>query len=77
MKRTLAALLVAGMLLLAMAGSALAAGKMGGAAGGFDPVVIGEEIPTLAGSKLGVGSDGIALQFAGRKLGATMDEAAA
>lgn len=98
MTRFLVAVALALLLLFALAGAALAAGKMGGAAGGFEQArndtqfatrysrPIGEEIPTVAGSKLGVGSEvattsvvvgkagGMPVDsMAGRKLGAGMD----
>jgi hypothetical protein len=52
MKRTLMAVMVAGILLLASSGSTLAAGKLGGA-GGADE--FRRPNPVMAGSKLGVG----------------------
>ncbi|RIK45599.1 MAG: hypothetical protein DCC58_05815 [Chloroflexi bacterium] len=95
MTRFLVAVALALLLLFALAGAALAAGKMGGAAGGFEQArndtqfatrysrPIGEEIPTVAGSKLGVGSEVAVVAgkaggqsvdtLAGRKLGAGMD----
>jgi hypothetical protein len=78
MKNVLIAVLVAGALALSASGSTLAAGKMGGSAGGIDAFT--SVCPALTAGKIGGASGGIdglrnlaLVESEGGKLGGGMD----